>query len=118
MAKKFTRRCTNYYLKLGSKQKSKRRWRRERGLDSKVRRMHKGRPSKVLIGFGTAKKERYLIKNKTPVLIKNLKELNKIDKGKNIIIIARIGRKKREEIIKVANENKVQILNFKGEIKK
>jgi len=117
MAKKFTRRCTNYYLKLGSKQKSKQKWRKQRGKDSKVRRRHKGRPTKVQIGFGTIRQEKFKIKNKTPVLIKNLKELEKVDKMKNIVIIARVGKKNREEIIKKANESKIEISNMRGKTK-
>jgi ribosomal protein L32E len=111
MAKKFTRRCTNYYLKLGSKQKKKQKWRNERGIHSKVRLKHKGRPTKVLIGFGTNKKNRYKIEGKTPKLIKNLKELKMINKTKEIVIISKIGRKNREEIVKYAKENNIQILS-------
>lgn len=113
MAKKFTRRCTNYYLRLGSKQKNKQRWRNERGIHSKIRKRHKGRPTKVQIGFGTDKKNKYLIKEKLPVLINNLKELNKVDGKKEAIIIARIGQKKREEIIKEADKKGIKILNTK-----
>jgi len=51
-------------------------------------------------------------------LIKNLKELNKADKTKNVIIIAKVGRKNREKIIKQARENKIDILNIKIEKKK
>jgi len=55
--KRFTRRCTNYYSKLGSKQKSKQKWRKARGRHSKIRTRQKGRPNKVQIGFGTIRQD-------------------------------------------------------------
>jgi len=109
--KRFVRRCTNYYLKLGRKEKKKQKWRKQRGRHSKIRTRQKGRPVKVQIGFGTAKKEKYKINGKIPILVKNLKGLSNVDRTKNIVIIAKVGKRKREEIIKKASENKIEILN-------
>ena len=64
-----------------------------------------------MIGFRQRKEERNLIKNQKPVIVHNVKELEKIGKGE-IAIIGNIGNKKKIEIIKKAKEKKIQVSNL------
>ena len=88
-------------------------WRKPRGRHSKVRRDMKGKPARPKIGYGAPKK----LKNVHPsgykeVLVKNVKDLEKIDPKKEAIrIMSTVGKKKRNEIIKVAKEKNIKILN-------
>lgn len=88
-------------------------WRKPKGSDSKVRKKKKGKPRMPTIGYRSPKKVRGLLKNGLkPILIHNLKELEEIkEKDVAIIISSTIGKRKREEIIKRAEEKGLKILN-------
>ena len=109
---KFLRSSTHYYKRLGRKKKQ--RWRKARGRDSKIREKRKNRPRKVEIGFRTSGKERGKIEGKEIKLIRNIKEAEKINKG-DLIIISRVGKKKRLELEKKIKEKSGEILNQRRE---
>jgi large subunit ribosomal protein L32e len=109
--KKFIRRNWTKASRLGKKRKTKQVWRAAKGRHNKVREKRKGYPIKVMIGFKQEKKERNLMKNKKPILVKNLKELEKIEKGE-IAIIGKIGNKKRIELAKKAKEKGISVYNI------
>lgn len=115
---KFLRRIWKRYSKLGRKRKKKQIWRKPKGRDNKMREKRKGYPSIVSIGYRTKKTERGKINNQNTIKINNLKELEKI-KEKHILI-GRVGKKKRLEIIKKAQEKGIKIhnLNVKKLLKK
>ena len=92
--------------------KLKNNWRRPRGLHSKLRLKKGGKGKKPKIGYRKEKKLRYLIKNKETVLIKNIKDLENINK--QIIISSNIGLKKKLDIVKKAKELKLDIINIKN----
>ena len=107
---KFLRRNWNLISKLGKKRKKKQKWKRPTGRDNKMREKRRGYSAVVSVGY---KKDNTIIntlKGKTPVQIYNVKDLAKINKD-NIGIIAKVGKKKREEILKIAKENKLPIYN-------
>lgn len=108
---KFIRRNWNRFSKLGKKRKKKQVWRRAKGRDNKIREKRKGYPAKVAIGYQQKKGERGLIKNKKPVIVKNLKDLERINKNE-IAVIGKIGKKKKIEIIKKAKEKGILIHNI------
>ena len=88
-------------------------WRSVRGNQSKLR-MH--RISRGFIpntGYGSPKSVRGLHPSGfEDVLVHNLKELEKIDASKQACRIASsVGKKKRLDIIKRANEMKIKVLN-------
>ncbi|MBS3085461.1 hypothetical protein J4225_02140 [Candidatus Pacearchaeota archaeon] len=112
MAKKrFLRRLTNRYLKLGKKRKKKQKWRKPKGRHNKMREKERGYPAVVSIGYRKNRNERGLIKNQTPVEIKNLSDIKKIGKNK-IAVLGRIGKKNRIDIAKAAEKEKVTFANF------
>ena len=112
MRRKFLRPETGKYKRL--KRKKKQKWRRPKGHDNKIRLNRKGKMKKVRIGFRTNKKLRGKVEGKIYVLIKNLKDTNKVEKG-DIIIIRKVGKKKRQEIEKRIKERGAKILNLKKE---
>jgi len=115
---KFLRRIWKRYSKLGRNRKKKQVWRKPKGRDNKMREKRRGYPPIVSIGYRTNKKERGKINNQNPLTINNLKELENIEE-KNIII-GRVGKKKKLEIIKKAKEKGIKIhnLNAKKFLKK
>ena len=106
---KFLRQSAVAYVRLGNK------WRRPRGTTSKLRLKQKGKGFIPQPGYGAPKALRY----KHPsglyeVLVHNLAELQKIDpKTHAARIAASVGKKKRNEIVKKAEELKVKVLNKK-----
>jgi ribosomal protein L32E len=108
---KFIRRNWSKASRLGKKRKTKQVWRSAKGRHNKVREKRKGYPIKVMIGFRHEKKGRNLMENKKPILVKNLKELEKIGKGE-IAIIGKIGNRKRIGLAKLAREKGIPVYNI------
>ncbi|MEM0379308.1 MAG: 50S ribosomal protein L32e [Nanopusillaceae archaeon] len=88
-------------------------WRRPKGIHNKIRKKIKGKPEMVEVGYGSPREVKGLLRNgKRPVLVHNIEELEKIDKEKEIAVIAStVGRRKREQIIKRAKELNIEIYN-------
>ena len=90
-------------------------WRRPRGLHSKIRERRAGHEKRVSIGYGSPKKTRHLDSSGLrKVLISNVQELSKIKKGEGIIISSNVGDKKRLEILKKAQSQSIAVLNIKN----
>lgn len=113
MIKKFLRQETRRHSKLGKNRKKLRKWRKPKGRDSKMRLNMKGHPKTVSVGYKSSKKESGKIENKVPVLVHNTKELEFVTKNQ-IPVLARIGTKKKLEVMKLAQEKKIKILNVGG----
>jgi large subunit ribosomal protein L32e len=111
---KFLRRDSKKYSKLGKKRKKKQIWRSPKGRDNKMREQIKGHPKTVSIGYGTNKNSRGKIKEQKPVLVKTIKELEKIKKNE-IAIISNIGKKKKRELVEKAKEKGIKIHNINVE---
>ena len=93
MPKKFIRRDSVRYSKIGKGRRKLQKWRKPKGRDNKMRLKRKSYPKTVSIGYGKPKK-------KNPqVLIRNLNDLVSADKNSEIIISKRIGAKKKIDII-------------------
>ncbi len=110
MAKrKFLRRIWSRYSKLGKKRKKKQVWRKPRGRDNKMREKRKGYPAVVKIGY---KKEGK--KGEGIFIIRNINDLNKIKKSseKDFVVLGKVGKKKKIEIIKKAEEAGIHIQNI------
>jgi large subunit ribosomal protein L32e len=112
MSKEFKRTDWMRHLKLGKKRRNVK-WRRAKGVHSKIRRKRTGYPRKPEVGYKKPASSAGLIKGKIPVLVHNIKELSILN-AKNIAILARVGAKKKLELIKKAEEMKIQILNMGG----
>jgi len=111
---KFLRHTAHKYSKLGLRRKKKKVWRRPTGRDNKMREQRRGHPAIVSIGYSTDKKTRGNIMKKIPVIVKNVKQIEKIGKNQ-IAIIGDVGKKKRIEIAKKAKELKIEVYNLNPE---
>ena len=100
------------HFRLGKKGKKK--WRKPKGRHSKMRKRRKSYPIKVLMGYKNARKKAGRIDSLKPILVHNSKELLNLGK-ENIAILARIGAKKKLELIRLAQEKNIKILNVRGQ---
>src|SRR3989344_3462592 len=98
--KRFVRRSTLKFSRMGRNRPKLQKWRRAVGRHSKIRKNRFGYTKSPRIGFKVYKRESGRIKGKTPLMIYSMSDLNSVGKD-NIVIIARtIGAKKKIEIIK------------------
>jgi len=104
----FLRRVWTRHSKLGMRRKNKQKWVRPTGRHNKIRGKLRGYPVSVSIGYTSSKDERGKINGKIPLLVTNLKELEKAKK-ENIIIVGKIGTKKKLEIMNMAQEKKIEV---------
>jgi len=98
----------------GRKKRISDRWRRPKGLQSKMRHKFKGYNIMVSSGWRSPVEVRGLdrLGNET-VIVSNVQEVTKVEKHQAIIIAGTVGNKKRMEIIAKAEELKVPIVNIK-----
>lgn len=104
---------TKYYsfVKLGLRQKSKRKYRRATGRHNKIRQKWRSKPPMVEIGYKNKSNERGLINGKAPIQVYNLNDLAKVTK-ENIVILGKIGTKLRIEIANEAQKRNIEIYNL------
>lgn len=88
-------------------------WRRPRGSQSKLRKHKKSKGFMPSVSYGKPKVVKYLHPSGfREVLIYNAKDLEKVNTDKEAVKIAStVGKKKRQEIIKKAEELKIKVLN-------
>ena len=102
----FLRRIYNRYHKLGKKKGKNRVWRKPKGRDNKMREKRRGYAPVVSVGYRKKKSERELV----PV-IRSINDLSKIAKGQKIIV-GNVGKKKKIELLKMAEEKGIIIKNL------
>lgn len=103
---KFLRRTWSRYGKLGKSKKKKQVWRKPKGRDNKMREKRKGCPVSVSVGYKKKNSERSKIR-----IIRNLKDLEKTKKNE-ILVIGKLGKKKKIEIVKKAKEKNIALQNI------
>ncbi|MFN4133111.1 MAG: 50S ribosomal protein L32e [Candidatus Hadarchaeales archaeon] len=88
-------------------------WRKPRGIDSKMRIRKKGKPPLVSVGYRSPKATRNLHPSgAVEILVKNMKDLEKADPAKNVVRIASgIGLRLKLQIVKRAAEKGIRVLN-------
>ena len=102
--KKFLRRNWSKASRLGKGRKKKQTWRRATGRHSKIRLKRKGYPTKVMVGFKQSEKAK-------PAYVSNFNELNNAKRGDKIIL-GKMGKKKKIEMVKAASEKGIIIANL------
>ncbi len=90
-----------------------RKWRKPRGMHSKMRMRKKGHPKQAEIGYGSPKQTRNLDrKGMRRVLVSSAKKLDDIDKSTEVAVISHgVGLKKKLEIIKAAEQKGITVAN-------
>ncbi len=107
MSKRFKRRDASKLKRLGDK------WRRPKSRRNWMRLKTRGKPPVVQVGYRTPKDKRNKVNNKIPVRVFSVKDLDNLNKDKNIVIIGgSVGKKKREEIIKTCKEKGLEVYNL------
>lgn len=117
MVKKFLRSETVRFMRLGKRRQKLQKWRKPRGRHNKIRKKRAGYPATPSIGYGTHKKLIGLVEGMRPVMITNMLDVTSMPHASIGVLSRRIGAKKRMEIIKVAHEKKIKLLNVKGDKK-
>lgn len=106
----FSRQDSHKKKKLGSK------WRRPKGLQSKMRIKFKGYRRSVSTGYMGPKSTRNLHKSGLSIIYVNtLNDIKNLRKEINVVVISRkIGQKKKFEILKKVKEIGIKVLNIKN----
>ena len=108
---KFLRRAWQRHSKLGKRRKNKQKWRRPTGRHNSMRQKEKGYAPVVSIGYRTKKADRDKIEGKKIERVMNVQDVDKLNET-NIIVVGNVGRKKMIEIIKRAQEKKIEVQNL------
>src|SRR3990167_2865689 len=104
--KKFLRRNSDRHSKLGRNRRKKQSWRKPKGRHNKMRDKRRGYPAIVTKGYRTKREGRGKIEGKKPFVAYNVRDVEKFGRG-NLIIIGKVGKKKRVEIAKKLKEMKI-----------
>ncbi len=106
---KFIRQDAHKKSSLGNK------WRRPKGLHSKMRLSKKGYNKIVSIGYGSPRKTRNMHSSGLKLtIVKSLRDIEKIDAKNECIAVAKtVGLKKRIEILKQAIKKSINVVNIK-----
>lgn len=107
----FLRRDTAKLSKLGKGRKRKQKWNKPKGRDNKMREKRRGYAPIVSIGYSKDKKERGKIKGKMPMIVNSLNDLKRVGKG-NIVVLGKVGMKKKIELVKKISELKLEVQNL------
>lgn len=110
MTKNFLRRIWSRHSKLGKKRKKKQKWKNPTGRDNKMREKRRGYPAVVSKGYRNNKTERGKVTGKVPIRVHNEKDLKGIGKN-SIVIIGKVGEKRKLELMKKLTEMKAEIQN-------
>ncbi len=106
----FARQQSEYVSSLEKKQ-----WRAPKGMHSKLRRNMRGKMKHPSIGYSSPSKVRYLHPSGfIPILVHNADQLDAVGKEYGIILSARVGQRKRLDILKRAHELGLNVLNIKN----
>jgi len=89
-------------------------WRKPKGLDSKLRARRRGKGAVVSPGYGSPSKAKGLSREGLKfVFVRNLKELDAVGKDNLIVLNGRLGARKKIEILNKIKEKKLNLFNFK-----
>ncbi len=95
----------------------KKSWRHPIGIDNKMKEKNKGWPALVSVGYGTPANLRHKhASGREEVLVYNINDLDLVNPEDHVVRIAKIGRKKKTEIIDQADIFGIKVLNRIPEI--
>lgn len=116
---KFLRTDWHKKIRLGRGVKKNLKWHGAKGRHNKLRLNRKGRMQRPKVGWGAENEVKGFVKGMEAVRVENVKEVETVhasqvpfSRAKSVgIIIGKVGKKKRLDMIKKANEMKIVILN-------
>lgn len=87
-------------------------WRKPKSRTNKVRRKLKGKKPVPMVGYGSSKKEKYVHPSGIlEVLVSNINQIKETDKNICVRISGSVGNRKKIEIVKIAKERGLKVLN-------
>ena len=107
---KFLRTDWHKKIRLGRGVKKNQKWHGAKGRQNKFRLNRKGRGQRPKVGWGAEVEVRGFVNGMEAVRVENVAEIEAVKKGQGIII-AKVGKKKRIDMIAKAVELKITILN-------
>lgn len=88
------------------------RWKRPKGLQSKMRERRKGNPIYIEPGYGSPAAVRGATpEGFFPVVVSSIADLAKVKEDCGVVISRSVGMKKKVELVKAAVERKLKLLN-------
>ncbi len=88
------------------------RWKRPKGLQSKIRERRKGNPRYIEPGYGSPAAVRgAAAEGLFPVVVSNVGDLSKVGDSHGVVISSTVGLRKKIEIVKAAVERNLKLLN-------
>ncbi|MBL7051632.1 MAG: 50S ribosomal protein L32e [Nanoarchaeota archaeon] len=104
----FVRQCSQKVIKIAKA------WRRPKGIQSKMRLKHRGKKKSPSLGYSSPKKVRGLDRNGyEEVRVLRVEDLEGIDSKKQIVLIAKIGLKKKLMILDECKKRNLNVSNVK-----
>lgn len=92
------------------------RWKRPKGLQSKMRERRRGNPKYIEPGYGAPAAIRGATADGLfPVVVSNAAQLDSIRSGQGVVIASVVGMRKRAEIAAAAAQKKLPLINFKAD---
>jgi len=107
---KFLRTDWHKKIRLGKGVKKNQKWHGAKGRQNKLRLNRKGRMQRPKIGWGAETSARGFVDGLEAIRVENVKQIESVKKGQGIII-AKVGAKKRADMIAKAKEMKITVLN-------
>lgn len=92
------------------------RWKRPKGLQSKMRERRKGNPKYIEPGYGSPS----AVKGATadglfPVVVSSVADLSKVKEGFGAVVSAGLGMRKKAMLVRAAVEKKLRLINVNAE---
>jgi ribosomal protein L32E len=113
----FLRRDWYKKIKFGKGSRKNQKWRAAKGRQNKTRLGRKGYGKRPKVGYGENTTLKNQVNGHDPIRIETVNDMANLKSGQGILI-ASVGKKKKQEIIAKANEMKLVILNKYRENKK
>jgi large subunit ribosomal protein L32e len=90
-------------------------WRKPRGIHSKLRRHEKAKGSLPNPGYGSPSSVRGLNREGyREIIVRNVKDLEKVNPKEDVAVISKtVGRKKKFEILENAKKMNIKVSNYK-----
>ncbi len=93
---------------------NKGKWRKPRGMHSKMRRAFRGNPAMPSIGYGSPKSARHLTRDGSKFnIISSTRQAEEMQKGDAVLISGNLGMRKKAEVVKILAGKDIRILNLK-----